>query len=65
MNRENCIGCTSYNLEISENSEPCEIWHEEVQCPCYLCLVKAMCVKPCDPYDKLWHHRKGLLYESR
>jgi hypothetical protein len=60
MKVEDCEGC------IDNKIEGC-IWFEKsLTCPCSICLIKIMCLVPCDllkkHIDEVYKLRGGLNY---
>ena len=47
----NCEGCRSYNETMRNDAVSCfsEFSHD---CPCPRCIIKMMCNKPCDSFQR-------------
>lgn len=47
-----CEGCHSYNKESPMCQAGVIQEVREYLCPCLDCLIKMVCVKPCEPFKK-------------
>ena len=61
VNRDDCKGCFVHETKAFECSfEPINVDGEK--CPCIICLVKSMCYKGCDEFDRV--QRPPLIYDG-
>lgn len=56
-NKEMCKGCNTYESSKNEDVEgPAVCNHipfvKNAKCPCSTCLIKSMCLKPCDNHTQ-------------
>ena len=58
-----------YNMEYNENCKSCNEfnnsrcpfvnYNKHNECPCTVCLIKTMCKKPCEAFDKFKSYIKS------
>lgn len=57
MSKKLCKGCqttlqcTMMNFKISAKHS-LKVWEQLPNCPCAICIVKAMCLDTCEDYSK-------------
>ncbi len=61
---KNCKGCRTL-ISIEKLNHDCcyYTYNENGDCPCTLCVIKAMCDKACDNYDE-WTKKFDPVFPS-
>ena len=58
----NCDGCYSF-VHFSDVEDECTHTRAGIKdllgCPCKECLIKSMCRKSCDNFDKMFHDHQN------
>jgi hypothetical protein len=57
--KKDCIGCNQY-FEDNHDDSPCDFnpHYKKEDCPCLKCVVKMICLDPCQKYDD--YHGKQI-----
>ena len=54
-----CRGCSAYYGEKSRCIVKLDPHINIYECPCRICLVKGVCIDPCQKFRDYLNHRRG------